>query len=649
MAIVKMKKFSLLAFEDKKKTLLKELQKFQDIHFINLQKVEAQEVEFLKKDLEGREISEQEEALTKITFVLDHIRLYCEKQKGIKAIVNGKKSYTYDELSALSERYDWLRVYDEIKTSEEAINQLKSEKEKLSSEIELLTPWKSLEVSLKEIKSLNYCSYFIGSVLKASKDTFAKEINDKVFYSHLEVINENEHNIKVIIIYHKESINDIEDILKTYGFIKEDLRNEGVPLEVIIEHSIRIDEINKSENEMIRKIKNFASSLEELHICYEYISSKLERLKACENFLKTEKVVVIRGYVPRELSGDLEEIVSNLLKEDYFIEFEEPSEEDDVPVKLKNNAIVEPFESITSMYSLPKYSEIDPTPLLTPFYLLFFGMMLADVGYGLVIFLVSTLVLKYFNVDEGKKNFFKFFRLLSIPTAIVGAAYGSYFGDAIKIPGLIRPDKDIITILLLSMSLGVVQLYFGLGIKAYMYIRNKQYLDAIYDVLFWYAALTGSLILLISVKLTIPKGAASIAKYIMIVGMIGIILTQGRQNKGVGAKLGGGLYGLYGITGYIGDIVSYSRLMALGLAGGFIGGAFNLMIQLLGNGLTRWIFGTVIFVVGHIFNLLLGSLGAYVHTCRLQYVEYFSKFYEGGGKPFIPFKAKNYYINIKKN
>ncbi|MBC2425546.1 V-type ATP synthase subunit I, partial [Clostridium beijerinckii] len=148
-------------------------------------------------------------------------------------------------------------------------------------------------------------------------------------------------------------------------------------------------------------------------------------------------------------------------------------------------------------------------------------------------------------------------------------------------------------------------------------------------------------------NVTALQGSLNAIKYIMFAGMIGLVLTQGRSNKGIGAKLGAGLYGLYGITGYIGDLVSYSRLMALGLATGFIGGALNLIISFLGTGIKAWIFGPIIFVIGHVFNLLINSLGSYVHTSRLQYVEYFGKFYEGGGKPFTPLKYTNKFIKIK--
>ncbi|MEL7597975.1 MAG: V-type ATPase 116kDa subunit family protein, partial [Clostridiaceae bacterium] len=185
---------------------------------------------------------------------------------------------------------------------------------------------------------------------------------------------------------------------------------------------------------------------------------------------------------------------------------------------------------------------------------------------------------------------------------------------------------------------GVIHILVGLGMKAYVLIRDKKYIDAVFDVGLWYVSLAG-------IFMMFSPNFKGTGKVLMIIGFVGLVLTQGRDAKSIGGKIGGGIYGLYGITGYIGDIVSYSRLLALGLAGGFIANAFNLMINLIpGSG--RIIAGPIIFIGGHIFNLGINALGAYVHTSRLQYLEFFNKFYEGGGKKFTPFKSVNKFINI---
>jgi V/A-type H+-transporting ATPase subunit I len=200
----------------------------------------------------------------------------------------------------------------------------------------------------------------------------------------------------------------------------------------------------------------------------------------------------------------------------------------------------------------------------------------------------------------------------------------------------------------LSIAFGVIHVFYALGIKAYMLIRDGKALDAVFDVGLWYAAIGGAILFLVSSMVNIPSILSIIGLVLMVVGMAGIILTGGRSSKSIGGKIAGGLYSLYGITGYVGDFVSYSRLMALGLAGGFIAGAINMIANMVsGMGVIGFVFAILIFIGGQVFNLGLSLLGAYVHSIRLTFVEFFGKFYEGGGQKFNIFKAKPKYINLK--
>jgi V/A-type H+-transporting ATPase subunit I len=252
------------------------------------------------------------------------------------------------------------------------------------------------------------------------------------------------------------------------------------------------------------------------------------------------------------------------------------------------------------MYSLPNYKEVDPTPVLSIFYFMFFGMMLADAGYGIIMVIGTALALKLFKLEKDTKNFMRLFLYLGISTVFWGAVYGGWFGDAPKAflgkPAayVLSPADDIMKVFALSIVFGVIHILVGLGMKAYVLIRDKKYLDAVFDVGLWYVSLAG-------IFMIFSPDLKGIGKVVMTIGFVGLVLTQGRDAKSIGGKIGGGIYGLYGITGYIGDIVSYSRLLALGLAGGFIANAFNLMINLIpGSG--RIIAGPIIFIGVHIFN-----------------------------------------------
>jgi len=401
------------------------------------------------------------------------------------------------------------------------------------------------------------------------------------------------------------------------------------------------------------ELADFDEEYKTLELVNEYYENMIVRKEATGNFLKTENVMVIQGWLAADDEKELINVVKKVAGDEAYLTFEDVKEDeyDKVPTKLKNNELCTCFESITEMYSTPKYDEIDPTPLLTPFYLLFFGMMVADMGYGLLMILATGFVLKKFKLDEGTRKFIKFFFYLGFPTIVFGAIYGAFFGDLIpSLPRLIDTNKDITTILILSIVLGAIQIFCGLGIKAYMLIKAGKPLDAFYDVGSWVITLISLGVVLAGAFVGgVPSIVKTIAIVLMIFGMVVIVLTNGRGAGSKAAELGQGAYALYGITSYVGDLVSYTRLMALGLAGGSLAGAFNMIIGLFSSNIVALIlFGPLLFVFGHIFNLALSLLGAYVHTCRLQYVEYFGKFYEGGGRAFTPFKAEEKYINLKK-
>lgn len=337
------------------------------------------------------------------------------------------------------------------------------------------------------------------------------------------------------------------------------------------------------------------------------------------------------------------------MKSAYYLDIEDANLEDaSVPVLLENSEFTETFESLTEMYALPKYNEIDPTPFLAPFYLAFFGMMVADAGYGILMLIATLGVLKVVNLSDSQRKFVKFFYYLSYSTIVWGAIFGSYFGGIIPIKGLMEPASQYQELLIISIVFGLIHLFFGLAISAYMSIKEKRYLDALFDVGFWYMSIAGGIVFLLTVVISLSPVIKNISLIIMVIGMLGIVLTGGRDVKGLGAKAGVGLYNLYGISSYVGDLVSYSRLMALGLAGGFIASSINMIAGMLFEGGPAGLVGGVlVFIIGQVFNLFLSLLGAYVHTSRLTYVEFFGKFFEGGGKGFNIFRSKTKYINLK--
>lgn len=648
MAIVKMNKFTLLAFESQKKELLKELQKSSLVEFINLQDENFlqnnEEFSDLGKDDSGTTYGDCEEELLLAKGTLAYLREFVPQQSGLKAMKEGKKELTAQELEKTVKETDWKAICAKVKEKEDNISELEHEKTQCQAEIEAMKPYESFDVPFSEFKDIK-TPYYIGSLPNQYKETIVSEFED----CYVEIISSNNQDVFLFLMCDKTQQEEVSEKLRGFGFSQFKTELEEAAIQIIHDNMDKIEKINSN----IFFIKEELAALDEdaktLELVCEYYDNMTIRKEAVTNFLKTENVAVIQGWLPIEDNEEFTAILNKVLGDEYSLSFEEVKEDEilDVPVKLENNVLNSSFEDITQMYSTPRYNEIDPTPFLAPFYLIFFGMMIGDIGYGLLLLIGTGIVLKLFNLEEGTRRFMKFFFFLSIPSILFGAITGSFFGDLIALPKLIDTNKDINTYLGVSIAFGVIQIFFGLGLKAYMLIRDGKPKDAFYDVGAWVITLISIALVLFGSSIGLPPVGKKIAIGFMVFGMVVIVLTGGRQEKKVGAKLGQGAYSLYGITGYVGDLVSYTRLMALALSGASLGAAMNQLMNMV-PGVAGLLFGPIIFIFGHIFNFALSLLGAYVHTCRLQYVEYFAKFYEGGGKAFKPFKTENKFINLKR-
>ncbi|WP_102400524.1 V-type ATP synthase subunit I [Haloimpatiens massiliensis] len=650
MAIVKMNKFTLLTFESQKEKLLEALQNFEGVQFINLQEEqtieEVEEFKELRRDEVDSKCAEYEENLSKLKFALDFLQGYIPQKSGLKAFLQDKKELSYSGLNSIMEKNSWKETYSNLKEREVKLNTLNNERTKYETEISSLELWRNFDAPFKYLKEFKKTSYFLGSLAKQYEQELTSKFQDEIKYGHLEILNSQSQDIYVFAIVHESETHKAEELLKNYGFSYLALNYEEEPKVLIENYSAKIMEINHEEEIITEEIKKFGNKIEDLQLAYEYYNNLVIRNYASNNFLKTKKIVTICGWNTLDNNSELENTIKKVVGQDYYLEFSQISEEETekVPIKLKNGGFSSAFESLVEMYSLPLYSEVDPTPILSVFYFIFFGMMLSDAGYGLIMVLASLFAISKVKDPERRKSF-KLFFFAGISTMIWGAIYGGWFGDllnyfGIKPPMLIDPTKDISQIFILSLAFGVIHVFVGLGIKAYILIRAGKLKDAICDVLTWYLTLIGAILMLVGI-------GGSLGKWMLIAGLVGLLLTQGRTAPTLGGKIGGGLYGVYGVTGYLGDIVSYSRLLALGLATGFIANALNLIVSLFPVPI-KYVLSPILFVGLHLFNLVINALGAYVHAARLQYLEFFGKFYEGGGRKFTPFKLSEEYIKITK-
>ena len=647
MAIVKMKKFTLFAFEAERKRLLEELQRFGYVNFSKSDPIE--QFDYLK-DVEVSTVGNNYvEESTRIKWMIDYVGRFVEKEKGLSALKKGPVVYTFNELEKEANSYDYIPDFNELSEISKKIDSNNQKITAIDNSIKEISPWKSIKEPIEDLNSFRKLKFIMGYLPTKSLEKFKTSIVDlkSTYFEEIDIVGRNSYCIIFTNQLEKEAV---YENLRLNGFSEVNLEIKGVVSEEIqrLEDEKRI--LEEENSKLTDEIKKFTVNLQKMQSVYEYYQNLSLRNTVVSNFKATDKLDIIQGYIPADKENNFKELLEKLSASKVYLEIEDAKKDDpDVPIILKNNKIASLFESVTKMYALPKYDEVDPTFILSIFYWIFFGMMVADFAYGLILFVGSGIALMTLKFNDSTKKFLKFFFALSFSTMIWGLIYGSAFGDLITLPTqILDSSKDFMTVLMLSLAFGGVHLAFGLGMKAYVLIKNGNPMDAFYDVFLWYLTLTTVILVIVGKVVTLPSIVNTIAFYGMIVGMLGIIAFGARDSKSIAGRIAGGLYSLYGITSYIGDFVSYLRLMALGLAGGFIAVAINIIVKMLvGGGIVGIIFGVIVFVFAQLFNIFLSFLSAYVHTSRLMYVEFFSKFYEGGGKAFKKFRSENKYIEVK--
>ena len=647
MAIVKMKKFTLFAFEAERKRLLEELQRFGYVNFSKSDPIE--EFDYLK-DVEVSTVGNNYvEESTRIKWMIDYVGRFVEKEKGLSALKKGPIVYTFNELEKEANSYDYITDFNELSEISKKIDSNNQKITAIDNSIKEISPWKSIKEPIEDLNSFRKLKFIMGYLPTKSLEKFRTSIVDlnSTYFEEIDIVGRNSYCIIFTNQLEKEAV---YENLRLNSFSEVNLEIKGV----VSEETQRLEDekkiLEEENSKLTDEIKKFTVNLQKMQSVYEYYQNLSLRNTVVSNFKATDKLDIIQGYIPADKENNFKELLEKLSASKVYLEIEDAKKDDpDVPIILKNNKIASLFESVTKMYALPKYDEVDPTFILSIFYWIFFGMMVADFAYGLILFVGSGIALMTLKFNDSTKKFLKFFFALSFSTMIWGLIYGSAFGDLITLPTqILDSSKDFMTVLMLSLAFGGVHLAFGLGMKAYVLIKNGNPMDAFYDVFLWYLTLTTVILVIVGKVITLPSIVNTIAFYGMIVGMLGIIAFGARDSKSIAGRIAGGLYSLYGITSYIGDFVSYLRLMALGLAGGFIAVAINIIVKMLvGGGIVGIIFGVIVFVFAQLFNIFLSFLSAYVHTSRLMYVEFFSKFYEGGGKAFKKFRSENKYIEVK--
>ena len=637
MAIVKMKKFKLFALEKDRKSLLKELQKFSYVHFVKTK----EDDESLKEIELNQDMTIIKEKNQKVKWMLNYFSKLFPKETKKEIDESSIKETLFVLLEQQASKYDFSNDYENLANISGEIDSNKEEIANLETYRKELSKWLNIKESLGNLKAFKTAKFFLGTVAKKNFEPLKDKLRN-FEHTYIEEISDESSQINIMLLTSNTEEKELKNELKTYSFTETNFDFDTSFTEEYEKTKSREEELKKVNKKLKEKVEKLLKLIPKLLIQKEYLDNALMRETVVSNFKATDTVNVIEGYIPLDMEEEFKKIVNKNSNKSNYLEITEVDKDDEeVPILLKNSGITGLFASITQMYALPRYNEIDPTAILSIFYWIFFGMMVADFAYGLILFILSGLALMVGKFDENKRKFLKFFFALSFSTMIWGLLYGSAFGDLIKLPTqVLDSSKDFMSIFILSIIFGAIHLVIALGIKAYILIKNGHFMDVIYDVFLWYLTLTSLIILLLAGRFGLSEFTKNIFIACAVIGMLGIVVFGARDAKTLVGRIGGGLYSLYGITSYIGDFVSYLRLMALGLAGGFIASAINIIVKMLvSKGILGIILGIVVFTLGQSFNIFLSFLSSYVHTSRLTYVEFFSKFYEGGGKAFKKFRV----------
>lgn len=673
MAVAKIKKVQIVASTEHKNKILKALQEGG-----SLQIIEAQ------KDVKKYSAQEQsiDLAFANVNYAIGLLSKY-EKKKGF---FGETIELTEPEVEEEAKKVNHKEIASQCLELEDAKTQAINEMSLIQSMIDQYKDLEKCSFKIEDLTNTQSSNVEIGKVKTIQFDEFREELLKLSELIDLIKVSESGQNMVFVLIYDRALEKEMKLLLSKYKFIESDLPAETGYIKDLIDKweeqkEFYQKEIKKHEKELTKLSENLRS----LKIVHDFLGWELERSRESEKSEHTFSNFIITGWLLKRDQKNVEETLGKITKEFLITEIE-PEEGEDVPVMISNNSYMAPFEAVTKIFGLPKSTELDPTPYLSVFFIIYFGLCLTDAGYGAVMAIAMALVLKFVKLPIETRKLVKLLMYGGVVTFFLGAFFGGWFGlTADQVPESwtyltaegermflfqkVNALTDPLTVLIIAAALGFVQVTVGTFMKFFHEFFNFDKKEALLEVAPWCYMLVAIGLFILSKVGVLPESLGPLTKYLLLFAVFLIIalkiirtIADGfSQAKSVvnkimkivmGIILGffKGLLSLYGLVGYMSDILSYSRLLALGLATSIISLAVNIigvlvkdMIPVIG-----WVIMIVIFIGGHIFNLLINALGAYIHSGRLQFVEFFGKFMEGGGLEFKPFNKKNKYIYIKK-
>lgn len=611
-------------------------------------------------------VSNIEYRLSEIQFAIKFLEEFKEKEKLdlVSKFSGAMISTSSKKINKILKDLDIDELISKVKGIEEKINKNQTEIDRITEENELLHKWIQLDINIDEARETDFTKAIFATVDSEKYLELIRQLDKKINQIDIRKISSAEQKDYLLVVYNKKFDKEVARMLFKYDVEKAELPNINLtPKELIDNNFKKRKDLKKEISELKRDAgKRAKENLKKLKIIFDYYKWNSDKLSIERDFVETESTIIINGWIEKnntpKIENGLKEISSNI-----NIEVIEPQKGELKPVVIRNSNFMQPFESVTNIYGLPKTTEVDPTPFLSIFFIIFFGLCLTDAGYGLVLMTLTYLAIKVLKIPREKQKLIRLLMYGGFVTFIVGALTGGWFGLVLEdLPEsltflrivlqkiqLINPVENPIIMLILSFILGFIQILAGLAIDMWWKIKNKQVMDGILDSGTWiYFLLTMAFYGMTAFGI-VPESLKDVAFYLFILGVVIIVATQGRKKKSIIMKILSGVGSLYGLVGYMSDILSYSRLLALGLATAVIAMVINLIAVMFKDmvPVVGWVLMILIIIGGHIFNIVINVLGAYIHSGRLQFVEFFPKFFQGGGRIFRPFKRESKYVSLK--
>ncbi|MBN2456061.1 MAG: hypothetical protein JXB29_05930 [Sedimentisphaerales bacterium] len=596
-----------------------------------------------------------EELLGRLSKSIRFLEGFCEKSKGLASILSGR--CVIDEQSyrkAISNK-EILEIVSQCEQTESQIDKLRVDIENLEETLHKLQPWHNLEVPVEELGGLSRTFSLAGMI--PTQHIAQAEQQTVELGGAIQRVGISNNQYACIIVGRKDELPELQKMLRSLDFEVFSFESmAGTAAQLSTQTKNKLDQAVKQLNQNFQKATELTESLLELKILHDHYSNLLSREQTKGTAPATEQTVILEGWVKRKDYPQLEKVVSEFGASS--LSEIEAGEDEEIPVEIENNRAFRPFEVVTRLYGMPQHYNVDPTAFLAPFFALFFALCLTDAGYGL---LLIALIAVFIKKMQGDKKLMWMLGFCGVFTIFAGALTGGWFGDAVQqfIPALspfrekmmwFDPLENPMFFFKLSLSLGYIQILTGLFIAFFHNIRQKDYAAAAFDQLTWLVMLN-----LIVICIFVGGKAGRISGLMALFPAILILLFSHHQGSW-GGRIGMGLYNLFSAVFYMGDVLSYLRLMALGMVTAGMAMATNIIAKIIPDILSTAIgipysIGVVVAIViligGHTFNMLFSALSAFVHTLRLQYAEFFPKFFEGDGKLFEPLSKQYRHIYIK--